>query len=72
MPHLQAEEEGETGEVHVSLTVELSCGVVGFGTDVLYSSSVAGSLALAHDFNHPLNCIDEEYRDESADNEIKV
>ena len=64
--HLQAEEESEAGQVHVTLTVELSCSVVGLGSDVLYTSVVASGLAFAHHLDHSLNGIHKQNRDEAA------
>lgn len=64
--HLQAEEESEAGQVHVALRVELSCGVVGLGSNILYASVVTSGLAFAHHLDHALNGIDEEDSDEAT------
>ena len=64
--HLQTEEEGEAGQIHVALTVELACGVVGLGSDILDASVVSGSLALAHHLDHALDGVNKEDRNETV------
>lgn len=69
--HSQAKEESKAGQVHVALAVELSCGVVGLGSDVLNASVVAGGLAFAHHLDHALDGIDKENSDKATSREGK-
>lgn len=57
--HSQAQKEGETSQVHVSLTIELPSSVIGFGSYVLNSSLISSSFTLGHDFDHSLKGVHE-------------